>query len=61
MGSYHPQVVHFAIALVFVGAALRLVSLTRRVTFAGPAATTLMLLATISAFAATYTGTAAHG
>jgi uncharacterized membrane protein len=60
MGSYHPQVVHFAIALVFVGVAFRLVSLTRRLSFVGSAATTLILLGTLACFAAAQTGTLAH-
>jgi uncharacterized membrane protein len=61
MGAYHPQVVHFAIALVFAGVGFRLLSLTRRLPFTHPAATTLVLAGTIAAFAATYTGGAAHG
>jgi uncharacterized membrane protein len=61
IGSFHPQVVHFAIALLSVGVVLRLVSLTRRVSFAGPAATALLLLGTASAVAAAYTGIEAHG
>lgn len=60
LGEFHPQVVHFAIALVFTGVLLRLVSLTRFVSFAGAAATTLILLGTLACVAAAYTGTAAH-
>lgn len=61
MGALHPQVVHFAVALVFAGVGLRLISLTGRVPFAGPAATTLVLLGTLACFAAAQTGEAAHG
>jgi uncharacterized membrane protein len=61
MGAYHPHVVHFAVALVFAGVGFRLLSLTRRAAFAGPAATTLILAGTLACFAAVYTGTAAHG
>jgi uncharacterized membrane protein len=60
MGAFHPQVVHFAVALVFVGVGFRLLSLTRKVPFAGPVATTLVLLGTLACFAAVYTGTEAH-
>jgi uncharacterized membrane protein len=61
MAALHPQVVHFAVALVFAGVLFRFVSLTRRVSFAGPAATTLVLLGTLACFAAAQTGSAAHG
>lgn len=61
MGVSHPEVVHFAIALVFAGVGFRLLSLTRRVTFVSPAATTLILLGTIACFVAVQTGTTAHG
>jgi uncharacterized membrane protein len=60
LGAFHPQVVHFAIALVFTGVLMRLVSLTRVLAFASTAATTLILLGTLACFAAAYTGTAAH-
>ena len=60
MGAYHPQVVHFAIVLVFAGVGFRLLSLTGRVPFAGPAATTLILAGTIAAFVAVQSGTEAH-
>lgn len=61
MGPYHPQVVHFAVALVFVGVGFRLLSLLRRATFANTAAPVLIGLGTIACFAAVETGTAAHG
>lgn len=61
MSVFHPQVVHFAVALVFVGVGFRLLSLTRKAPLAGPAATTLVLLGTLACFAAVHTGTAAHG
>jgi uncharacterized membrane protein len=60
MGAYHPQVVHFAIALVFAGVAFRLLSLTGRAAFSGPAATTLILAGTLASFLAVQSGTAAH-
>ena len=61
IGSIHPQVVHFAIALLIVGVVFRLLSLTGRIAFAGPAASVLLLLGTASAVAAVQSGTAAHG
>jgi uncharacterized membrane protein len=59
--ALHPQVVHFAIVLVIVGVAFRLVSLVGKPAFASPAATTLLLLAALSAVVSVRTGTAAHG
>lgn len=61
IGSFHPQVVHFAIALLIIGVVFRLLSLTGRLAFTGPAASVLLLLGTASAVAAVQTGTAAHG
>ncbi len=61
LGSFHPQVVHFAIALLIVGVVFRLLSLTGRLAFAGSAASVLLLLGTASAVAAAHTGIAAHG
>lgn len=61
LAPFHPQIVHFVIALLVVGVGLRVVSLTGRVRFAGPAAATLVVLGTVAAFAAVQSGTAAHG
>jgi uncharacterized membrane protein len=61
MAYYHPQFVHFAIALLVVGVALRLISLAGRPAFVAPAAFTLILLGTIAATLAVQSGTAAHG
>jgi uncharacterized membrane protein len=62
MGALHPQVVHFAIALLFVGVAFRAISLVTkdRVAFVGPMAVTLLTLGTLAAVAAAFTGDAAH-
>ncbi len=61
MGAYHPQIVHLAIGLAFAGVGFRLLALTRKAPFAGPAATTLILIATLACFAAVHTGILAHG
>ena len=61
IGSWHPQIVHFVIALLGVGVVLRLISLTGRLQFTGPAATTLIVLGTIAAVFAVASGDQAHG
>ncbi len=61
LGFFHPQIVHFAIVLMVVGVLFRLLSLTGWPAFAGPAASVLLLLGTVSVVAATQTGIAAHG
>ena len=61
LAPYHPIVVHFAIALLIAGAVLRWLSLTGRVSFASPAATSLLLVGTVAALLAVKSGTAAHG
>lgn len=57
----HPQIVHFAVALLLVGVALRLVSLTGRLPFTGPAATALVVLGAVASMLAVKSGTDAHG
>ena len=61
IASFHPQIVHFVVALLFVGVGLRLVSLTGRLKFTGPAATTLIVIGTVAAILAVRSGTEAHG
>jgi uncharacterized membrane protein len=61
MAAYHPQIVHFAIALLVVGVAFRALSLLGRPAFLGPAAFTLLVLGTAAAVLAASSGTAAHG
>lgn len=61
LAYFHPQVVHFVVALLFVGVLLRLASLTGKWTFTGPAAATLLLLGTVAAVVAVKSGTDAHG
>ena len=61
MAVYHPHIVHFAIALVFVGVGFRLLTFYRRLAFLDAAATVLILLGTAASFLAVQSGTAAHG
>lgn len=61
LAPLHPIVVHFAVALLFVGVPLRLISLTGKVPFAKHAATLLLLLGTAAAVLSVKSGTAAHG
>jgi len=61
MAQYHPQIVHFAIALLAVGVVLRLISLAGRPAFVAPAALMLLAGGTIAAALAVQSGTAAHG
>ncbi len=61
LAANHPQFVHFAIALLLVGVAFRLISLSGRLAFMRDAATTLLLLGTVAAAASVRSGTDAHG
>ena len=63
MPSLHPQVVHFAIALLVFGVVCRALSLVtrERIAFISPMATTLLMLGTVAAVLAAMTGDAAHG
>lgn len=61
LSVFHPQIVHFVVALLFVGVALRLISLTGKLSFTGPAATVLILLGTIASVLAVKSGLDAHG
>jgi uncharacterized membrane protein len=61
MGYYHPQFVHFTIALLVVGVVLRAISLLGRPAFVAPAALTLLAAGTLAAALAVQSGTAAHG
>jgi uncharacterized membrane protein len=61
MAVYHPQIVHFAIALVFVGVGFRVLTLIRRLAFLNIAATLLILLGTVASFLAYQSGHGAHG
>ena len=61
IGLYHPAIVHFAVALLVVGALFRWISLSGRAAFTGPAAAVLLLGGTLAAAAAVRSGLDAHG
>jgi uncharacterized membrane protein len=61
LAFYHPQIVHFVIALLAIGVLFRVISLTGRAAFTGPAATVLLLSGTLAAVLAVRSGTDAHG
>lgn len=61
LAQFHPQIVHFVIALLIVGVAFRVVSLTGRLRFTSPSAATLLLLGTLAAALAVKSGDDAHG
>lgn len=61
IGYFHPQIVHFVIALGLVGVAFRLVSLTGKLKWTNPAAATLLILAAAASLAAQKSGHDAHG
>jgi uncharacterized membrane protein len=61
IGVWHPQIVHFVIALLIVGVVFRIISLTGRLRFTNAAATTLILIGTAAAVVAVQSGTDAHG
>ena len=60
IGFYHPIVIHFAIGLLAVGVLFRWISLTGRAAFAGPAAASVILLATVATVVAAQSGENAH-
>jgi uncharacterized membrane protein len=61
LAPFHPQVVHFVIALLFAGVAFRWIALTGRAAFTGPAAAVLLLAGSLGAVLAVQSGKAAHG
>jgi len=61
LAPFHPQVVHFVIGILIVGVAMRVVAMTGRLKWTGPAATTLLVIGGVAAYVAAKSGTAAHG
>ncbi len=61
IGPFHPIIVHFVVAFGLLGVAFRLISLTGKMAWTRPAATVVLLLTAVAAFAAVQSGHAAHG
>ncbi len=61
MAELHPIVVHFTIVLAVVGVAFRILSFVGAVSFAGPAASVLILLSAATSIPSVQSGIAAHG
>lgn len=61
LAALHPQVVHFVIGILIVGVLFRVVALTGRIKWTGPAATALLVIGGCAAWVAEKSGTAAHG
>lgn len=61
LAALHPQVVHFVIGILIVGVLFRVVAITGRFKWTGPAATTLLVIGGCAAWVAAKSGTAAHG
>lgn len=61
LGYFHPQVVHFVIALGLVGILLRLLSLGFRNSWLNPAAAALLIFTAGAGVVAARSGTDAHG
>ena len=58
---FHPQIVHFVIALFFAGLFIRIVSLTRLFAWTKPAGAALLIVAALAAASADKSGDQAHG
>jgi uncharacterized membrane protein len=61
IGVFHPQIVHFVIALGLLGIALRVISLLGRGAWLNPAAAALLIVAAGAGAAAVKSGDDAHG
>ena len=59
--ALHPQVVHFVVGLLIVGVLFRVVAMTGKLKWTGPAATTLLVMGGVAAWVAAESGDAAHG
>src|SRR2546429_9912298 len=61
LAFYHPQIVHFVLALLGAGVLLRWVALAGKWPWTSPAAAALLLAGTLAAAAAVQSGTDAPG
>jgi len=61
LAAFHPQVVHFVVALITVGVLFRCLSLFQRAAWLSPAAVALIALGTTASVVAVRSGVDAHG
>lgn len=61
VAAFHPQVVHFVVALITVGVLFRWLALWRRAAWLSPAALALVGLGTLASLVAVRSGSDAHG
>jgi uncharacterized membrane protein len=61
IAQFHPQIVHFVVALLLVGVGMRIVSLTGKLKFTNHAAATLLIIGAVAAWFAVKSGVDAHG
>lgn len=61
LAEFHPQIVHFVVALGFVGIVVRLVSLGLWSSWTRPAGAALLIVAALASVAAVRSGDDAHG
>jgi uncharacterized membrane protein len=61
IAAFHPPIIHIVIGFLVAGVALRVLSLLSRFSWAGPAATTLIVLGALATIPAVESGTQAHG
>jgi uncharacterized membrane protein len=61
IGAFHPQVVHFVVAGLFLGLPIYWLGFLRRPAFLRPMASVLLLVGTVASFAAVKSGSDAHG
>lgn len=61
LAAFHPQVVHFVVALIIVGVLFRVLSIPLRAAWLSPAAFALVALGTLASIVAVRSGEDAHG
>lgn len=61
IGVFHPQIVHFVVALLFIGVPARILAFWRKPKFLSPMATTLILIGAAASVVAAKSGDDAHG
>ncbi|MGD8276624.1 MAG: hypothetical protein PVH00_01300 [Gemmatimonadota bacterium] len=61
IAAFHPPIIHIVIGFLVAGVGLRVLSLIPRLSWASPAATTLIVLGALATIPAVESGTQAHG